>query len=57
MCLRIGPIVQATAWPAEAAICMKLFSIINLDWIVLSNKKINFRKYLVAFLKQLKKAI
>ena len=29
ICLKIGPIVQATAWPAEAAIWMKLFAIIN----------------------------
>ena len=29
MCLKIGPIVQATAWPDEAVIWMKLFSIIN----------------------------
>ena len=27
--LKVGPIVQAIAWPAEAAIWMKLFSIIN----------------------------
>ena len=31
--IKIGPIVEATAWPAEAAICMKLVSIINRkDW-------------------------
>ena len=29
MCLKIGPSVQATAWPAGAVIWMKLFSIIN----------------------------
>ena len=29
MCLKIGPIVYATAWPAEAVIWMKLFSTIK----------------------------
>ena len=42
--LKIGSIMQATAWPAEIAICMKLFSIINRKECTFKYKKRNLRK-------------
>ena len=53
MCLKIVSIVQATAWLAETAIWMRLFSIINRKACNFKSKKNFFlRKYSVVLLQQ-----
>ena len=49
MFLKIGPNVYSTAGPAEAAISMKLFSIIIRMDCTFKQKKRNLRKYSLDF--------